>query len=316
VLDTGWVLLPRRLPDDAVLRVIAPASPLDEPELLEAAERWFATHGVRLTTSEDARRAGAWHAGTAEARAADLMTALSDPEVDGVIALRGGHGCAELLPHLDPAALRQDPKPLIGFSDVTALHAWAQQAGVVSFYGPTVFRFAHEADQLTAQRLLDVLRGDGTGPVPWQPSDRTPTSLVAGTASGPLRGGWLTGLVHLLGTRWEPDLAGAVVLLEEVSQPPQAVDRMLLHLQLAGKLDGVAGFVVGELADCAPEDHPEARQGRTPADVVEQRLSPYGVPVLYDVPIGHGTSLATVPLGAEVAIDGTQLVVTEPALEQ
>jgi muramoyltetrapeptide carboxypeptidase len=291
--------------------------PVPDPESSDLATQQLKELGFDLVLSERALSDEGWHSGTAEQRAADLQEALLDPEVDGVVVARGGYGCSQLLPHLDRAVLREVRKPFIGFSDVTALHVALQQQGLVTFYGPTLGRFALEQpDPLTTSRFVEVLRGDGTGSVAWQPSDREPVALAGGRAEGVLVGGWLTGLVHLMGTPWQLDVTGRVLLLEEVSTPPHDIDRKLVQLGQAGWLDAVAGIVVGECADCEPTDHPDAQQGRALREVLESRLGGLGVPVLYDVPVGHGSSLATVPLGVQVTLDadaGT-LTVDEPAL--
>ncbi len=151
------------------------------------------------------------------------------------------------------------------------------------------------------------------------PEDRdrlTVIALAGGKASGPLVGGCLVDLIYTIGTPWEPDLDGAIFFFEDVGKAPIQIDRALLHLEQTGKLDGVRGVVVGELAGCEWYEHTSAPRSKTLEEVLESRLGGLGVPVLYGLPLGHGASIATLPLGvrATVDADAATLTIDEPAL--
>jgi muramoyltetrapeptide carboxypeptidase len=246
-----------------------------------------------------------WHAGSPEVRARDLQDAFADPEVHAIQTMRGGYGSAQVIPLLDFERIAATPKPFIGISDITALHAaLLRQAAMATFYGPglvTVGRPAPPA--LTTSRLLAVIGGDVTGPVPEDPDRLTVVSIVGGSGRGRLVGGCLSDLIHTLGTPWEPDLDGAVFFFEEVGLAPIQIDRALLHLEQIGKLRSVRGIVVGELAGCEWHEHTSAPRSRTLEEVLADRLGGLGVPVLYGLPLGHGESLATLPLGVEATLD-------------
>ena len=161
-----------------------------------------------------------------------------------------------------------------------------------------------------------MLAGDGAGPVPHDPERLDVIAIAGGRASGRLAGGCLSDLVHTIGTPWEPDLRGAVFFFEEVGLAPIQIDRALLHLEQAGKLEGVRGVVVGELAGCEWHEWTSSPRAKTLEEVLEARLGGLGVPVLYGLPLGHGSSMATLPLGVEATVDADALSLTidAPAL--
>ena len=169
---------------------------------------------------------------------------------------------------------------------------------------------------LTADRLLRVLAGDTTGPVPEDQDRLTVISIAGGRASGRLVGGCLVDFIYTTGTPWEPDLEGAIFFFEECNTAPVAIDRALLYLEQSGKLRGVRGIVVGELADCDWHQYTSGPRTTTLEDVLDDRLGELGIPVLYGLPLGHGASLATLPLGVEATIDADalRLTIDEPAL--
>ena len=299
--------------------VPAPASPYENrSETLRGVE-WWESRGFRVRLADGAFDRDDYVAGDPKSRARDLMAMFLDPEVDVVQCLRGGYGSAQLIPHLDFAAIAEHPKPFVGYSDITALHvAVRQQAGVATIYGYGLTGMGDkDTSDFTRNRLLEVLGGDGTGEIPKDPEDPYTRPIRGGRASGPVVGGCLWLLMQTMGTPWEIDLDGSIFFLEEYDAPAWYVDGNLTQLRQAGKLDGVLGVVVGDLELCDwREERPEWPRTKSIEDVLEEQLEPLGVPVLYKLPLGHGKHQAALPLGVRATLDADarSLTIDEPAL--
>ena len=260
-------------------------------------------------------------AGDARTRAADLNALYADEEVDAVQALQGGFGSAQMIPFLDFEIIAANPKPLIGFSDITALHvALRQKAGLATIYGNGLMGVGDpETTRFTVDRLLEVLRTGGAGEVPRDPDDPWVRSIHGGRVTAPLVGGCLWLLMQTMGTPWEIELDGAILFFEDTHTPPYYVDGQLVQLAHAGKLEQVAGIVVGQMekadwGDLRPVS--DWSRSRSLEDVLEERLGSLGVPVLYGLPLGHAKHLAALPLGVTCTLDADArtLTVDEPAL--
>jgi muramoyltetrapeptide carboxypeptidase len=301
--------------------VAAAASPYDSrSEVLRGIE-WWESHGYKVKLAPGIWERDDYVAGDARRRGEDLNALFADPEVDVVQALQGGFGSAQAIPHLDFDLIGEDPKPLVGFSDITALHvALRQRAGLATIYGNGLIGVgSHEITAFSRERLLDVLREGGAGVVPPNPDDPWVRTIHGGRVTAPLVGGCLWLLMQTMGTPWEIELDGAILFFEDVQCPPYYVDGELVQLLHAGKLDQVAGVVVGQMEKC---DWGDLRQvsdwarSRSLEDVLEERLEPLGVPVLYGLPLGHGKHLAALPLGVTCTLDADAktLTVEEPAL--
>jgi muramoyltetrapeptide carboxypeptidase len=273
------------------------------PQALEAGLAALAEllPGVEVAAGPELLARQAYLAGTDAERAAHLSRAMLAPGVGAVLAVRAGYGSSRLLPLLALEALAAGGRLLVGFSDLTCLLNALASRGLVTVHGPMLLNLA----ALNQTTLLDQASRDDlaallSGRPPW-PARLSGRPLAAGRAPsparGPLMGGNLTLLCHLLGTPWFPDLSGALLCLEEVNEPAYRLDRCLTQLILAGVLDRVAGVAVGSL--CAEaEDPPELTQ------VVAERLAGLGLPVVMGLPFGHGPANRPLPLGALAEIDG------------
>ena len=294
------------LPPGGTIGVPAPASPYENrSEILRGVE-WWESKGYRVKLSEAALARDDYVAGDAKQRARDLEALFADDEVDVVQALQGGYGSAQTLPHLDFDAIARNPKPFVGYSDITALHtAIRRRVGMPTFYGVGLVGVgAKVTSAFTRGRLLAVLGGETTGEVPRDPDDPYVRALRGGRVTAPLAGGCLWLLLQSMGTPWEVDLDGSIFFFEDVDAPPYQVDGMLTQLRLAGKLENVVGVVVGDLANCDWSDRkPEWPRTKPIEDVLEEHLEPLHVPVIYKLPLGHGKHLATLPLGVTCTLD-------------
>lgn len=296
---------PPPLAAGGVIGVCAPSGPVNA-ERLEAGLAWLRAAGFRPRLAPHLYARAAYLAGTDAERAADLRALLADPGVDAVVCARGGYGAMRLLPELDLGVARAAPKPLVGFSDITALHlAWAA-AGLVSFHGPVLEDSASPDGAFNRQALVAALEGTAwPGQLPTPPDIPAPCTLHDGVVRGRLVGGNLSLIVALLGTPYALNTRGAVLLLEDVHEPPYRLDRYLTQLWLAGKLQAAAGFVIGELVGCEAEgDGPDA------LTVLADRLTPLGKPCAAGFCLGHGRYRLTVPLGVAVELDAGRPALT------
>jgi muramoyltetrapeptide carboxypeptidase len=301
------------LPEGGTIGVPAPASPYENRSDILRGVEWWESKGYRVKLSEAALARDDYVAGDAQRRARDLEAMFADPEVDVVQALQGGYGSAQTLPHLDFAVIARNPKPFVGYSDITALHtAIRLRTGMPTFYGVSLMDVDEKArTDFTRDRLLAVLGGNATGEVPRDPDDPYVRALRGGRVTAPLVGGCLSLLLQSMGTPWEVDLDGAIFFFEDVDTPPWYVDGMLTQLRLAGKLENVVGVVVGELVKCDwREERPEWPRTKSIEDVLEEHLEPLRVPVIYKLPLGHGKHLATLPLGVTCTLDGDARTLT------
>lgn len=298
--------------------ICSPATGVFRRSDLERGVEWWESEGYRVKLSENVFSNDDWVAGAAEKRARDLEAMFADTEVDVVQVYRGGYGSAELIPLLDFDVVAANPKPFVGFSDITALHeSIRQRSGLATFYGPGLHQIGDkEASGFTRAQLLARLRGE-TGGVPRSPDDPYVRTLAGGRVTAPLVGGCLWLLAQTMGTPWEFGADDAILFFEDVNLPGWQLDGILLQLAAAGKLERVVGVVVGEIAK---SEHPDIRTGfprmKSLEEVLEHRLVPLGVPVLYGLPLGHGKHLATLPLGVTCTLDADArtLTVDEPAV--
>jgi muramoyltetrapeptide carboxypeptidase len=284
------LVLPRRLEPDDVIALVSPASWSDEAWLAESIatiESW----GFRARVGRHASDRLGYMAGGDKERAADLNTAIHDPEVRAILTLRGGCGSLRLLADVDTGALRADPKPIIGFSDITALHQVWHQAGVSSVHGAVAGTRAS-----TVRQLLVGERGE---PVRSDSAQFGAALTTTGTASGPLYGGNIEMLARSVGVV-DNDLEGHVLLLETQREVGLGmVDRALTQLLLSGALAGVSGVAVGTLEGF--EDYQDREW--TVLDVLHDRLGSLGVPIVAGLPLGHLENPVSVPLGVECVLD-------------
>jgi muramoyltetrapeptide carboxypeptidase len=310
------VLTGRVAEPGSTIGVVTPGSPPETRAEVHRGIAWWKSKGYEVELMPGALEQDGWHAGSPEVRARDLQAAFADPEIDVIQTMRGGYGSAQVIPLLDFDAIAETPKAFVGLSDITALHAaFLARARLATFYGPSLTMMGGFS-AFTTDRLLRVLAGETTGAVPEDRDRLTVISIAGGKASGPLVGGCLVDFIYTIGTAWEPDLEGAIFFFEEVGHAPIQIDRALLYLDQIGKLRGVRGIVVGELAGCEWHEFTSAPRSKTLEEVLEDRLGGLGVPVLYGLPLGHGPSQATLPLGVDATLDADALTLTidRPAL--
>lgn len=290
----GLLRPPRLRPADAV-RVIAPSGPVPREEFQAGLVALGGRY--RLTYDPDVVFAAEGYlAGSDDQRLRELNAALADPDCRAIFMARGGYGLLRILPFLDAEALRAHPKPIIGFSDGTALLARVNKAGVAAVHGPVLTQLGKlpEADR---DALIDLLEN----PSPRILFDDL-EALIPGLVQGPLLGGNLEVLSRLLGTPFCPDFDGAVLFLEDVGERPYRVDRLLTHLDLAGVFGAVSAVVVGDFENCR---EPEGSRFASPpiADVLEERLGRLAIPVVFGAALGHGPRNRAVPYGTMVELD-------------
>jgi muramoyltetrapeptide carboxypeptidase len=261
-----------------------------------------------------------YFAGTDDQRLADLNSALQDPSTHAIWCIRGGYGSVRLLDRVDYGAMADRPKALIGFSDVTALlNAVTRLTGVVTFHGPvarasmTAFSREHFARVLTTPAAPGRLGRVPQPPDVLVPHENRVVTLAGGVAEGPLAGGNLTLLQCLIGTPYFPELAGAILFLEDVGEDLYRIDRMLAHLRLIGALRRLAGVVVGRFTELK-------RSGSDGAlgfdEVLADYFGPLGIPVAYGFPVGHIDAQWTLPLGVRARLDADagEVELLEPAV--
>jgi muramoyltetrapeptide carboxypeptidase len=291
---------PPALRPGATLAIVSPASAA-KPELVERGIAHLQRLGYRPVLGAHALDKGPlYYAGRLEDRLQDFHAAFANPQVDGIVCTRGGWGSAELLPHLDAALIRSNPKPFIGYSDHTSLHYWLQnEANLVTFYGPMV--------------AADFSRGDGadlsswqhslTGDAAWQLGEAEGLRVLrAGQAEGLVTGGCLSIFAEALGTAYAPRIEqNSILFLEDIGTKPYQWDRMLLHLRYAGIFEHVTGIVFGDMEqNVSPEETEYLERA------ILHALREFDGPIGIGLRCGHvGTNNVTLPLGVSARLDLT-----------
>src|SRR5690606_2418431 len=299
-------LLPPALMKGDTVALVSPSAATDNRLDLQLSQEVMEALGLRVRTGAHYGARRGHLAGTDEARAADLNAAFADDEVKAVICVRGGSGAARVLPLLDYAAIRANPKVLLGYSDITALHnAILARSGLVTFHGPNGTgswnRFnADQFERVFFERELMEYRNQVEAGDELVPRRNRTLTIAGGKASGELVGGNLTLLTALAGSPYLPDFAGKILFLEDVSEAPYRIDRMLSTLKLMGALDRIAGLVFGECTDCDPG---EGYGSLTLDEILDDHIKPLGIPAYRGAMIGHIRQQFIVPVGGKVEMD-------------
>src|SRR6059058_4817004 len=308
------------LPQGGTIGIPAPSSPFENRSEIDRGRRWWEERGYKVKLGSGVYAQDDYFAGHPETRARDLNALFADPEVDVVQSLRGGYGASQVVPLLDYDVIAENPKPFVGYSDITALHvAIRQRTGLVTFYGPGLTGIGSPKKDWTKERAFTALTSaEPLGAVPPRPEYPYIGAIGSGRATATLVGGCLWLLRETLATPWEIELDDVILFFEDVHCPPWHVDGMLTQLRNAGKLERVRGIAIGEFADSDPttEQEPWLRS-KSLEDVFHQHLEPLGVPIVFNLPLGHGEQICTIPLGvtATVDADARTLSIDEPALE-
>lgn len=298
------VIKPPRLFEGATVGLISPGGVIRDEADIEQVEETLEALGLRSVRGNHVLDQRGYLAGTDEDRASDVHRMFADPNVDAVLALRGGWGCNRILPLLDYELIRAHPKILMGYSDITSLLiAVYARSGLVTFHGPVGISTWNDFTVDYARRVLydgEMLRMANPRHVgPHGPifRDRVQT-IRSGTARGRLVGGNLSVLVSMIGSSYLPKWDGHILFLEDTREDVYRVDRMLTHLSLAGILPKLSGIVFGKCTDCEVDD-----PGLTLRQVMDDHFGPLGIPSFYGSMIGHISDKFTVPLGVEAQID-------------
>ncbi len=301
------VIKPPRLKPGDTLGLIHPSSATFQKMDLEIAVDNLKALGFNVKAGAHALDRYGYLAGKDVDRAADINALFADPAVQGICAVRGGWGAARTLPYLNFETIARNPKVLFGFSDITALHmAIPAKTGLVTFHAPTGFSAWTELSASWFKRV--VMEGEAAACVNEPdfknrivPVGLRTQTMTPGKAQGPLIGGNLTVLAHLVGTPYLPDFAGKILFLEDVNEGIYRIDRMLTHLKLAGLLAKIKGFIWGQCSECEPDSG--GYGSLTIEEVLDDHVKPLGVPTYRGAMIGHIDKQFTVPEGIPAEMD-------------
>ena len=303
---------PKRLKPGDTVALITPSSAVTDADFKKALQN-MADLGLKTRVGKYATAVNGFLAGTDAQRLEDLHWAFSDKTIDAVWCIRGGYGLSRILPQIDYAMIKKNPKIFIGYSDITALHlAIHQNTGLVTFHGPVA---TSTQSDYTKKHAVNALMT----PVVPERIELSPDNvakgtllyktqvITKGTARGRLIGGNLSLLTALAGTPYAlRNLKGKILFTEDVGEKPYRIDRMFTQLKQSVNLRELAGIALGVFSDCdAPDD-----KSQTVIDVIRDQLGSLGIPVLYGLSFGHIRDQFTLPVGVEAEMDTESLSVT------
>lgn len=311
---------PKRLKKGDTIGLISPASYIGD-EGLEKAVTNLESLGFKVKMGAHIRKLHGYIAGTDQERLQDLHNMFADPTIDGIWCVRGGYGSARLLPLIDYTLIKNNPKVLIGYSDITALLKGIHtKTGLICFHGPVG---ASELTDFTREQLIAVLM-EGRAPhiisIPEKEIEEVPEGeekeadnsfepflIKPGKVSGTLAGGNLSLLAAITGTEYELDVNGKLLFIEDVGEKPYRIDRMLTQLRQAYPLHKAAGIALGVFADCEANVDDKSLTLR---ETLAGQLSGLEMPVLYGLPFGHIKDHCTLPVGIEAEMDTERRTIT------
>jgi muramoyltetrapeptide carboxypeptidase len=302
-------LLPRAINKGDTLGLISPSAASADRMQFTFAKEALEALGFKVKLGENLQNRRGHLAGTDEERAKDLNDMFADQNVKGVICIRGGSGAARILPLIDYELIKQNPKPLLGYSDITALHCAIQaQTGLITFHGPNgsgswnsfnVKQFEQIFfDKTKVTYKNEQPKGDDLV----IKANRIQT-LKSGTAEGKILGGNLTVLTALSGTPYYPNFTDSILFIEDIGEDPYKIDRMMSTLRLNGTLGKIKGFIFGQCSDCEPG----GGYGSLSVDqVMDDYILPLGIPAYTGAMIGHISKQFIIPVGAKVKMDASE----------
>jgi muramoyltetrapeptide carboxypeptidase len=272
------------------IALIAPSSPFDG-EKLKSACRILENNGYETSLGRHIFQRNDYLAGTEAERAEDLIDALLNPAVSAIICIRGGYGSGRLLHHIPFSSIQaQRPKFFLGHSDVTFLHmAFQSKLHWPTFHGPNLIDMGEVPER--TENVLALLRAAIKFRWHLEKSD----ILRHGKAVGPVLGGNLTCLAHLIGTPFFPKTTGALLLIEDCNEAPYRIDRLMTHLKMAGVLRELGGLILGQFSGCGD---PQKLH-----HMIFEQVREFRFPVIANLPFGHGIHNEVLPLGIPFSLD-------------
>ncbi len=314
------IIKPPRLRKGDLISIVSPASAPRDSARISKAVKYFESLGYRVTVSKNVFNVNGYLAGTDDERAEDLNQAFADKNVKAIICSRGGYGTPRILDKLDYRTIKKHPKILVGYSDITALQlAIFRKTGLVSFSGPMIavesgVEFGENIDPYTEEMFFDLVTRDKKVGMLRNHKDYRPVYKGKKVARGRLLGGNLSLITCILGSKYIPDFSNSILLVEEVSEEPYSIDRMLTQLRLAGILKSASAFALGQFTNCVPEE-PD-KPYRTLQEIFRADLFSYGKPSVSNIAYGHVTVKMTLPTGVLASIDpiGRKFSLDEPAV--
>ncbi len=288
-------VIPPALKKGDTIGMISPASSLPEYLSYSKIVKKIEDLGFKVKVGEHAKDEYGYFAGTDKNRAEDLNAMFADPEVDGIIPFRGGWGCNRILEYIDFDLIAQNPKPLIGFSDITSLLlSIYAKTGLITYHGPV--GKSHWTDFTTRHFRKTLVQTEAFS---MQNAASEIETITGGKAAGKLLGGNLTVLTAMIGSGYLPDWQNNILFVEEVGEEIYRIDRMLTQLRLAGVFDKISGFIFGKCVNCETEPGPHF----TLKEIVKQHIAEFNIPAYMGANIGHIDDMLTVPVGLGAEID-------------
>lgn len=291
--------IPAYLKPGSTIRIVSPAGKVKEGIVLPALE-WLVQQGFRVKTGKNVFSQHFQFAGTDEQRLADLQEAFDDPETDAIICSRGGYGTVRIIEKLDFAGFHKKPKWLVGFSDITILHCCLNNLGYAAIHG-TMPRYFFNDDGTPNENLdslMKILTGESMEYVFSNSAYNKP-----GNATAELVGGNLSIISSLQGTKYEIGTRGKILFIEDIDEFLYHTDRMIRQLKMAGKLDGLAGLVIGDFTDMKDNESPF---GKTVHQIIEEAVQDFNYPVCYGFPAGHDKKNLALAFGKPCELDVTR----------
>ena len=298
-------IYPKALAKGDTIGITAPSGSIWNKWHIEKIEGILKAQGFKTRFGQTCYEQDGYLAGSDELRAAELMAFYEDKAVKGIVTMRGGWGCARILDRLDYETIRQNPKIIIGFSDITSLiNAIYERAKVITYHGPCGYS---SWGDFTMKHVKNIL-ASGTPYTLRNPSDFRDDlkTWVSGKAQGVLIGGNLTVVVSMIGTAYEPYWPGKILFLEEIGEEPYRVDRMLWQMRQAGVFNEINGLVLGSFKNCEPE---EPEKSFSLDEVFQQHFSNATFPVYQGAAFGHITPKFTLPIGVSAEIDANEFTI-------
>jgi muramoyltetrapeptide carboxypeptidase len=309
------VIKPKALKEGSTIGLVAPSSPVRIEDGVKRSIAALEAQGFKVVQGESCNKKQGYLSGSDEVRARDINNMFKDKSIEGVFCIKGGYGTPRILDKLDYKVIKKNPKLFIGYSDITAIHiALNQKCDLVTLHGPMAASdMIGDFDDFSRNSYLKAITSTEALGKLNNPKGIPIKTLVKGKAAGKIVGGNLSLIAATIGTPYEIDTKGKLILIEDIEEYTYSVDRMLTQLRLSGKFQDCEGIILGDFRDCQPQYE---GSDQTLIEVFEDIIVETEKPTIYNFMVGHCNSKITVPLGVEAVLDAEActLEIVESAL--